>query len=154
MKDGGTHLAHKTEHAVDLDTGAVIGVTVQPADKGDTTTMIETLIAAAEQVEAVLPENKGIEKVVTDKVYHSTERIVNLERLGLRSYISEPIQRRRRWRSDDKSGTRFTTIVDASEERKAKLCSVGEQSAWNVPLSTFIMQGYAAHSTARQDKYS
>ncbi|MFY9528264.1 MAG: transposase [Candidatus Acidiferrales bacterium] len=35
MKDGRTHLAHKAEHAVDLDTGAVVAVTLQSADKGD-----------------------------------------------------------------------------------------------------------------------
>ena len=29
MKDGRTHLAHKAEHAVDLETGAVVAVTVQ-----------------------------------------------------------------------------------------------------------------------------
>jgi transposase len=29
MKDGRTHLAHKAEHAVDLDTGAIVGITVQ-----------------------------------------------------------------------------------------------------------------------------
>ena len=29
MKDGRTHLAHKAEHAVDLDTGAIVGVTVR-----------------------------------------------------------------------------------------------------------------------------
>jgi transposase len=29
MKDWRTHLAHKAEHAVDLETGAIIGVTVQ-----------------------------------------------------------------------------------------------------------------------------
>ena len=28
MKDGRTHLAHKAEHAVDLETGAIVGVTV------------------------------------------------------------------------------------------------------------------------------
>ncbi len=39
MKDGRTHLAHKAEHAVDLDTGAVVAVTLQEADKGDTTTL-------------------------------------------------------------------------------------------------------------------
>ena len=39
MKDGRTHLAHKTEHAIDLETGAIVGVTVQGADQGDTTTM-------------------------------------------------------------------------------------------------------------------
>src|SRR5208283_2564643 len=53
MKDGRTHLAHKAEHAVDLDTGAVVAVTLQGADQGDTTTLDETLceagMAVAEQ---------------------------------------------------------------------------------------------------------
>ena len=103
MKDGRTHLAHKTENAVDLDTGVVVGVTMQPADKGDTTTMTETLITAAKQLEAVLPESERIREVVADKGYHSTERIVDLERLGIRTYISEPKQRRRRWRGDEEA---------------------------------------------------
>ena len=51
MKDGRTHLAHKAEHAVDLETGALVAVTLQDADQGDTTTIIETAIAAAEQIE-------------------------------------------------------------------------------------------------------
>ena len=58
MKDGRTHLAHKAEDAVDLETGAVVGVTVQDAHAGDTTTMVETLVTAAEQVEAVLPAGR------------------------------------------------------------------------------------------------
>ena len=53
MKDGRTHLAHKAEHAVDMETGAIVGVTVQGADQGDTTTIAETLTAAAEDLEAV-----------------------------------------------------------------------------------------------------
>ena len=64
MKDGRTHLAHKAEHAVDLETGAIVGVTVQDADDGDTTTCVQTLIEAAEQVEAVRPEGKGLEEIV------------------------------------------------------------------------------------------
>jgi transposase len=103
MKDGRTHLAHKTEQAVDLDTGVVVGVTVQAADTGDTTTMIETLKAATEQVEAVLPKGEGIQELVADKGYHSTERVVDLEQQGLRTYISEPRQRRRRWRGDQEA---------------------------------------------------
>ena len=71
MKDGRTHLAHKAEHAVDLDTGAIVGVTVQGADEGDPQTSIETLIEAAEQVEAVQPDGIGIEDVVGDKGYYS-----------------------------------------------------------------------------------
>jgi len=100
MKDGRTHLAHKFEHAVDLETGIIVGATIQPADSGDTTTMIETLITAAEQVEAVLPESEGIQEVVADKGYHSTERIVDLSRLDLRTYISEPKRKRRRWKAN------------------------------------------------------
>ena len=84
MKDGRTHLAHKAEHAVDLDTGAVGAVTLQCADKGDTTTLDETLceagMAVAEQVgrEAELRPHEapkvnvaGIEETVSDKGYHS-----------------------------------------------------------------------------------
>jgi transposase len=62
MKDGRTHLAHKAEHAVDLETGAIIAVTVQGADEGDTATSVETLIEAAEQIETVVPEGDGIKK--------------------------------------------------------------------------------------------
>lgn len=39
MKDGRTHLAHKAEHAVDSTTGALLAMTLQPADQGDTTTI-------------------------------------------------------------------------------------------------------------------
>src|SRR5262249_48282794 len=52
MKDGRTHLAHKAEHAIDLETGAIVGVSVQGADTGDTTTIQETLPEAAKQLEA------------------------------------------------------------------------------------------------------
>jgi transposase len=71
MKDGRTHLAHKTEHAVDLESGAVVAVTVQPADDGDATTMIETVITATEQLEAVHAEAPAIRELIADKGYHS-----------------------------------------------------------------------------------
>ena len=90
MKDGRTHLAHKAEHAVDLETGAIVSVTVQGADRGDTQTMVKTLTEAAEKVEQALPEGRGIEEVVADKGYHSTQRMVDLDAVGLRSYVSEP----------------------------------------------------------------
>jgi len=53
MKDGRTHLAHKAEHAVDMETGAVVAVTVQPADAGDTQTVQETLERASEHIGVV-----------------------------------------------------------------------------------------------------
>ena len=96
MKDGRTHLAHTAEHAVDLETGAIVGVTVQDADTGDTTTMVETLITAAEQVEA--GGAVGIAEVVGDKGYHSNETMVGFAALGVRSYVSEPDRGRRHWK--------------------------------------------------------
>ena len=54
----------------------------------------------AENIERALPEGQGIEEVVADKGYHSRERMVDLEAVGLRSYVSEPRRGKRRWRGD------------------------------------------------------
>ena len=97
MKDGRTHLAHKAEHAVDLETGAVVAVTVQPADKGDTETIKETLIEAAENVEKAKPQTEVVKELVTDKGYHSNALLEDLAILGVRTYISEPARGRRNW---------------------------------------------------------
>ena len=100
MKDGRTHLAHKAEHATDLDTGAIVGVTLQPADRGDTSSIDETV---AEVVETVLDVREhggevGLpQEVVADKGYHSNATCADLEAMGLRSYLSEPDRGRRNW---------------------------------------------------------
>jgi transposase len=73
-------------------------VTVQDADEGDPTTSCETLIEAAEQIEAVQPDGDGLREVVGDKGYHSNQSLVDLEAVGVRSYISEPDRGRRNWK--------------------------------------------------------
>jgi transposase len=101
MKDGRTHLAHKAEHAVDLETGAILGITVQDADDGDTTTIQETLPEAADQLDAagaVADEVAGIEALVTDKGYHSRRIVHDLETLEIRTYISEPDRGPQSWK--------------------------------------------------------
>ena len=103
MKDGRTHMAHKAEHGVDMDTGAIVSVTVQDASDGDTATLPETLIMAAEQVELVQPDGPGVEEVVADKGYHSDETLVALGAVGVRSHVSEPERGRRCWQ-DKKTG--------------------------------------------------
>jgi transposase len=111
MKDGRTHLAHKAEHAVDLDTGAVVAVTLQAADQGDTTTLDVTLCEAGTAVaELVGRESElrpgaeprvnvgGIEELVTDKGYHSAAVVQRMKRYQVRSYIPEKQQKgRRHW---------------------------------------------------------
>jgi transposase len=100
MKDGRTHLAHKAEHAVDLETGAIVAVTVQGADEGDTTTIQETVTAAADQIEdaqADVDEPQALEEIIADKGYHSNQSMVDLDAVGVRSYIAEPDRGRRDW---------------------------------------------------------
>ena len=95
MKDGRTHLAHKAEHAVDLASGAVVAVTLQGADQGDTTTVHETLAEA--QTNARIVNERGVEEVIADKGYHSGETLAKLHQESVRSYIPEPERGRRKW---------------------------------------------------------
>ena len=100
MKDGRTHLAHKAEHAVDLETGAIVAVTVQGADKGDTTTIVDTVTAVVEQVEAAqanVDDPQPLEEIIADKGYHSNRIMVELDALGVRSYVAEPDRGQRDW---------------------------------------------------------
>src|SRR6266498_2178558 len=101
MKDGRTHLAHKAELAIDLDTGAIVGVTVQGADEGDTTTIQKTLPQAAERLEAVAAVTGEtvtvIEEAVADKGYHSRRTVHDLEMPEIRTYISEPDRGPQSW---------------------------------------------------------
>jgi transposase len=95
LKDGRTRLAYKAEHAVDLASGALLAVTVQPADRGDTTSYVETIEAA--QREAKKSHPMGIEEVVMDKGYHSGAVLMDLEEREIRSYVPEPERGQRHW---------------------------------------------------------
>src|SRR5580700_9553903 len=108
MKDGRTHLAYKAEHAVDLETGALVAVTLQDADQGDTTTIIETAIAAAEQIEDAQAEIQSPEpmaELIADKGYHSNQTMIELAAVGLRSYVAEPDRGRRDWSEEPQART-------------------------------------------------
>jgi transposase len=106
MKDGRTHMAHKDEQAVDLDTGAVLAVTVRAADSGDTETVSETLSATAKNVSALRDDpavsdkidSEPLSEVVADKGYHSNDVLEKLSGHGIRTYISEPSRGRRKWK--------------------------------------------------------
>jgi len=100
MKDGRTHLAHKAEHAVDLDSGALVAVTLHGADVGDTTSLVETAIVAAEQIEAAHAASAtpaALTELVADKGYHSNQTMLDLDAVAVRSYIAEPARGRRNW---------------------------------------------------------
>lgn len=96
MKDGRTHLAYKAEHAVDLETEAIVAAEVKPADQVDTKSGPETLRAADENLLA--SGNDGcVQACVADEGYHATALLVDLTKQGIRTYIPERKQRVRRW---------------------------------------------------------
>jgi transposase len=101
MKDGRTHLAHKAEHAVDLTSGALLAVTLQPANEGDTTTIHKTLEEA--QAGAREINQQGVEEVVADKGYHSGAVLKKVHQQEVRSYIPEPERGRRNWQGEGKA---------------------------------------------------
>lgn len=49
MKDTSTHVAHKTEHALALETGAIISVIAPGVDEGETTTLTDTAEAVPDE---------------------------------------------------------------------------------------------------------
>jgi transposase len=103
MKDGRTHLAHKQEQAVDLDTGAVLAVTLAGGTAHDTHTLAGTLSELNETLAAVRAHRGAataaapLRNAVADKGYHSNAVMAGLAALGVRSYIAEPERGRRCW---------------------------------------------------------
>lgn len=107
MKDGRTHLAYKAEQAVDFETGAIVAVTAHGGATGDTESVRETLPAAGEAVagEIATPTAKGkyevhadgMQEIVTDKGYYSGAVLAEMAEWGVRSYVAEPKQGRRKW---------------------------------------------------------
>ena len=106
MKDGRTHLAHKAEHAVDMKTGAIVSVTLQPADRGDTSSIELTVDQADANLVTVMQDDAACKKlseqvlreVVADKGYHSNAVLMDHRDREIRTYISEPNRGRRNWK--------------------------------------------------------
>ena len=133
MKDGRTHLAHTAEHAVDLETGAIVGVTVQDASAGDTTTLAKTLITAAEQVEAV-GAHGGSWRSWPTRGITATRRWS-----GLRSAAYAATSRSRTaagvgGRARPRHGTRCMPIGGGSEARAGNGCCGSGANCWNGPM--------------------
>jgi transposase len=138
MKDGRTHLAHKAEHAVDLETGAVLAVTLQPAAAGDTNTLHETLTQCGEHIREVAADTdnkaeqlnpEGPAELVLDKGYHSNDVLIVLKEVAVRSYCSEPDRGRRNWvgKEEEKSAVYQNRRRIRGERGKRLLRQRGER---------------------------
>ena len=100
MKDGRTHLAYKAEHAIDLDTELILAAEIYHANRVDQ----DTIGQSVEQAQRNLIQaesDAGIEEVVADKGYYTTQTLTDLEFTeGLRTYVALPKQKhRRQWKN-------------------------------------------------------
>ena len=110
MKDGRTHLAHKQEQAVDMQTGAIIAVTLHGGAAHDTKTLEKTIEEADNNLGEVRERaddktakrvSERVKEAVLDKGYHSNGVLVGLEESEIRSYVSEPDRGNRRWKDKE-----------------------------------------------------
>lgn len=96
LKDGRTHLAHKPEHLVDIDSGAIVAAKIHHADKGDTEIMHDTLAAGKRNLKTVLgkaaPKYDRPADLAGDKGYHSRKALRDMDS-SFRSRICEPERR-------------------------------------------------------------
>lgn len=126
MKDGRTHMAHKSEHVADMTSGAVVAIAVCSAIAGDTQTVQGTMQQAVENLLAVREKEAAAKKLadpvamelVADKGYHSNEVLTDMAALGIRTYISEPDRGRRNWRG--KPAEQKATYGNRRRMRRAK----------------------------------
>ena len=135
MKDGRTHLAHKAEHAIDMDTGALVAVTLQGADLGDTTTVHETVASSKQNLSEAASEPearknmKPLREAICDKGYHGSECLIQLQtEQNLDTYIAEPKRGRRNWKNkhDQRDATYTNRRRIKSERGKALMRKRGE----------------------------
>jgi hypothetical protein len=136
LKDGRTHLAHKPEHAVDLDTGAIVAAEVHAADEGDTATLPETLATAEANLAAVgaAPTPEDPAELVADKGHHSRDGLKDLEDGAWKSRIAEKKGTGvHRWRGDAEARRAVYTnrarlrsgVAKEAFKLRAELCERG-----------------------------
>jgi transposase len=132
MKDGSTHLAHKAEHAVDMQTGVLLAVNVCDAVAGDTNTIGDTVEMAVENLQAVEDDaltagrigDQWATELVADKGYHSNDTMTDLKESGLRTYVAEPNRGRRVWKKNnatEEEATRLTKARDATYANRRRI---------------------------------
>jgi transposase len=107
LKDGRTALAYKVEQAADMETGAIVAVTTHRGAAADSATVVKTLCEAGAAVAELIDVKDakgqypvavdGIAEVVADKGYHSNQTMIEIQELGLRTYVAEPDRGPRNW---------------------------------------------------------
>jgi hypothetical protein len=97
-KDGATDMIYKPEAVVDLDTGAIVKAEVQLGDEADHQDMSVRILEAQQNINRAAGEELDIltvQSATSDKGYYAVNELQSLQREGIRTIISDPIDNRR-----------------------------------------------------------
>ena len=97
-KDGATDMIYKPESVVDLDTGAIVQADVHPGDQADHKEMATRVLEAQQTINQACEQPLNtltVASVTSDKGYYAVDQLQALQREGIRTVISDPIDNRR-----------------------------------------------------------
>jgi transposase len=97
-KRGATRMIYKPEHTVDLETGAIVDVDIRPGDEHDTAGLTDRIIAVQARLNTALgldPDQGTVGLLVADKGYYKVEELVDLQDIGIKTAMSDPVPNRR-----------------------------------------------------------
>jgi transposase len=97
-KDGATDMIYKPEAVVDLDTGAIVQAQVQLGDEVDHQDMSVRILEAQQNINRAVGEELDVltvQSATSDKGYYAVNELQSLQREGIRTIISDPIDNRR-----------------------------------------------------------
>jgi len=94
-KKGVTRMLYKPEHVVDLETGAIVAVALNPGDQRDAQGLAARVVAAAARATVAVGEVARVETVVADMGYCDAAELGTLQAAGIRTAIADPVRNRR-----------------------------------------------------------
>ncbi len=97
-KKGVTRMLYKPEHVIDLETGAIVDVAVNPGDQPDAMGLAERVLAVEARVNVAVgdPVDRArVETVVGDMGYCKPIELATLQETGIRTAIADPVRNRR-----------------------------------------------------------
>ena len=105
-------MAYNAEHTVDLETDLVSSAEVHQADRGDTSTLVQSIVGAQLNL-MLLGSEAAIREVAADKGNHSAENLEVLDRHSVRTYIPEKkLRGRRKWKDKPDSNNKLITTTE------------------------------------------
>jgi transposase len=97
-KDGATDMIYKPESVVDLDTGAITQAEVRLGDEADHKDMSVKILEAQQNINRATGQKLDtltVQSATSDKGYYAVGELQSLQRQGIRTVISDPIDNRR-----------------------------------------------------------